>query len=77
MITTLTADIKKLLLENFNFKNINDAKKDNNFKNLPANEIYSKLKQRFNEDLEKSNRLMNAIQEKKQEAKVKRLQKQI
>ncbi len=26
-ITTLTADIKKLLLENYDFKNINDAKK--------------------------------------------------
>lgn len=61
---------KRDLLDTFNFKTINDAKKTERFKNLKADEIYSVLFTDYNNDIDK----LNANAKKTYEKKIKKKQ---
>ena len=56
---------KRFLLDSFDFKSIRDAKKNEKFKNLKADEIYSILFTDFNNDIDESNEIMKKNYEKK------------
>ena len=56
---------KRFLLDSFDFKSIRDAKKNEKFKNLKADEIYSILLSDFNNDIDESNEIMKKNYEKK------------
>ena len=56
---------KRFLLDSFDFKSIRDAKKNEKFKNLKADEIYSILFTDYNNDIDESNELMKKNYEKK------------
>ena len=56
---------KRFLLDSFDFKSIRDAKKNEKFKNLKADEIYSILFTDYNNDIDESNEFMKKNYEKK------------
>jgi len=72
-----STDNNKILLEYYDFKDIRQAKKENRFKNLKAEEIYDILYNEYNNELNKVNQTLRKINENKQINKQKLLKKKI
>lgn len=51
-------DTNKILLESYNYDDINQAKREPRFRNLKADEIYEILRNDFNTQIMKANELI-------------------
>ncbi len=67
-------DFRKMLLENYGYTTINQAKEEPRFKQMKANEIYKILATEFESDLAKAQDNIKKIIEMKKEEKIKRAQ---
>jgi hypothetical protein len=72
-----SADTNKLLLEHFEYRDINQAKKKERFKKMTAQQIYDILLKDFNDELDKTNEKIKKLNEKKAVQKQKQQQNQV